>query len=140
MNEIVNTQNQPGEGKPSKIRILVADDEKFARKIIRQLLVETKYEISFVESGEEAINTLQNDVVFDVVILDLLMAGIDGYETLICLKQEKLTSHLPVIIITALNDDEEKEKAISLGAAVYLIKPIQAQQLINAIDICIQAE
>lgn len=118
-------------------RVIIIDDEKFTHKIVQQFLASSGYEMVAFESGEEALNYLKADSQFDVILLDYLMAGIDGYETLRCLKKEDHTKNIPVIIITALDDEHEKKKLLAAGAADVLAKPLQSQIFIDTLRKCL---
>ncbi len=115
-------------------RVAVIDDERFAHKIVQQFLSKVGYETVFFESGEEALEYLQQDNHFDLILLDYLMAGIDGYETLHRLKEKEWTKSIPVIIISALDDEEEKNRLIQGGAAAFVAKPLQYNDLIKTIQ------
>jgi len=121
-------------------RVAVIDDEKFTHKLVQQFLSQLGYEAVFFESGEEALKYLQQDNHFDLILLDYLMAGIDGYETLHHLKEKEWTKSIPVIIVSALDDEEEKNRLIKAGAMAFIAKPLQYHSLIETIQKSIRSD
>ncbi|WOC16355.1 Response regulator PleD [Pseudochrobactrum sp. MP213Fo] len=103
--------------------ILIVDDEISNIEIMSAAL-EDDYEVCFATSGEEALAVAQS-VLPDLVLLDVLMPGIDGYEVCRRLKKERLLADIPVIFTTGLNDQEAEVRGLSVGAIDYVTKPIQ---------------
>lgn len=103
--------------------ILIVDDEISNIEIMSAAL-EDDYEICFAMSGEEALSIAQT-VLPDLVLLDVLMPGIDGYEVCRRLKQERLLADIPVIFTTGLDDEDAEVRGLSVGAIDYVTKPIQ---------------
>jgi diguanylate cyclase (GGDEF)-like protein len=102
--------------------ILIVDDEVANIEILNAAL-EDEYEICFATSGEEAIRVTL-EVLPDLILLDVLMPGIDGYEVCRRLKQTPLVTDVPIIFTTGLGDQEAEMRGLSLGAIDYIIKPI----------------
>jgi diguanylate cyclase (GGDEF)-like protein len=107
-----------------KNSLLLVDDEKENLTIL-SIILEKKYTLFTASSGIKAIEMI-NEHKPDVVLLDILMPGMDGYQTLIKLKEDEKTKTIPVIIITGLDDVEFEEKGLSLGAADYITKPFSS--------------
>lgn len=103
--------------------ILIVDDEISNIEIMSAAL-EDEYVVCFATSGEEALSVAQT-VLPDLVLLDMLMPGIDGYEVCKRFKKERMLADIPVIFTTGLNDQEAEVRGLSVGAIDYVTKPIQ---------------
>jgi diguanylate cyclase (GGDEF)-like protein len=103
--------------------ILVVDDEISNIEIMNAAL-EDDYEICFATSGEQALEVARS-VLPDLILLDVLMPGIDGYEVCRMLKDDMLLADVPIIFTTGLSDQEAETKGLLLGAIDYVTKPIQ---------------
>ncbi len=103
-------------------RILIVDDEPANLKVMRQVLQE-HYRLTFARSGQEAIARLAQDSV-DLILLDIMMPEMTGFEVCQRLKQNPDTAAIPVIFVTALRDSIDEEKGFDLGGVDYIVKPI----------------
>jgi signal transduction histidine kinase len=108
-------------------KILIADDSAAYRRVI-QTMLGPAYEFLLVESAEEA---LRKSIAFcpDLVISDLIMAGMDGYELCRRIKAEAALRHVPVILLTSKTGDESRAAGLEVGADDYLFKPIRPREL-----------
>jgi len=113
--------------KEARARILVVDDEPTNIELIQGYL-ETEYDVVSACSGKEALETISEEKP-DVVLLDIMMPEISGYEVCAKIKQDELTRFIPVIMVTALSEVEDKIKAIEAGADEFLTKPINSMEL-----------
>ena len=104
-----------------KSRILIVDDDKIVLMALSKIL-STDYTIYTARDGLTAIE-MARDKKPDLIVLDIIMPGIDGYETLSILKKEDETWRIPVIIISGLNDTDSEKKGLSMEAADYISKP-----------------
>ncbi len=102
-------------------KILIIEDDKFLRELIAQKLTKESYEVFEAIDGEEGIKKIKTEKP-DLVLLDLILPGIDGFEVLSQMKKDPSLSQLPVIILSNLGQKEDIEKGINLGANDYLIK------------------
>jgi DNA-binding response OmpR family regulator len=102
-------------------KILIVEDDKFLRDLINQKLTKEGYETSEAIDGEEGVKIVK-EVKPDLVLLDLILPGIDGFEVLAKIKGDPGTSSIPVIILSNLGQKEDVEKGLKLGAVDYLIK------------------
>ena len=116
----------------SKKKILIVDDDQFMRELLTVKLEENGYEVSSVSEGLLALQTIR-DHKPDLVLLDILLPGLSGLETLNVLRAEELGQHLPIILISNLNEPELIRVAERLGADDYLVKPFTAELLIEKI-------
>ena len=101
--------------------ILIIEDDKFLRELIVQKLIKEDYEVSEAVDGEEGIKKIKDEKP-DLVLLDLILPGIDGFEVLSRMKEESDLSSTPVIILSNLGQKEDVERGLKLGAVDYLIK------------------
>ena len=104
-----------------KNRILVVDDDKINLLYLNNLLG-PEYTLYIARSGEEAIK-LACDYIPDLILLDIIMPGMNGYEVLEVLKKTDNTKDIPVIFITGLSSNEDEVKGLALGADDYIVKP-----------------
>jgi len=104
--------------------ILVVDDSPVNRKLLERLLHREGHAVETAADGREALTRLQADPEsVDVVLLDIMMPELDGYAVLTALKQQEATRHLPVIMVSAIEEVESVIRCIEAGAADYLTKP-----------------
>ena len=105
---------------PQKI-ILIIEDDKFLRELITQKLIKEGYGVSEAVDGEEGMKKVKEEKP-DLVLLDLILPGIDGFEVLSRMREESALTSIPVIILSNLGQKEDVEKGLKLGAVDYLIK------------------
>jgi len=101
--------------------ILIIEDDKFLRELIVQKLIKENYETSEAADGEEGIKKIKEEKP-DLVLLDLILPGIDGFEVLSRMRDDPEISSIPVIILSNLGQKEDVERGLGLGAKDYLIK------------------
>ncbi len=101
--------------------ILIIEDDKFLRELIVRKLFKENYEVSEAVDGEEGIKKIKEEKP-DLVLLDLILPGIDGFEVLSKMKEDPALSSIPVVILSNLGQKEDVEKGLKLGAVDYLIK------------------
>ncbi|MCB2183167.1 MAG: response regulator [Desulfobulbaceae bacterium] len=106
----------------NKSRILFVDDIPANIRILVEVLKED-YDVVFADNGQEGIKIAASDPQPDLILLDIMMPEMNGYEVCEKLKSDKKTSDIPVMFVTALTDDEEEEKGLKLGAVDYIKKP-----------------
>ncbi|AUI68799.1 response regulator [Beggiatoa leptomitoformis] len=114
---------------PDQATVLVVDDAPENLSILSAYLEDTGLDVMTALSGEEALS-LVTRIKPDLILLDVMMPIMDGYETCRQLKKNEETSDIPVIFVTALMDMESKVKCFSLGAVDYLVKPIQRSEIL----------
>ncbi|MBF0212684.1 MAG: diguanylate cyclase [Magnetococcales bacterium] len=102
--------------------ILIVDDEPINIAVLTDIL-EERYEILFATDGAKAIE-LAKSAQPDLILLDVMMPGLDGYAVCARLKQERDTAHLPVIFVTAMSDVNDEARGLELGAMDYITKPV----------------
>ena len=102
-------------------KILIIEDDKFVRDLITKLLTKEGFDVSIAVNGREGIEKLEKEPP-DLVLLDLLLPGTDGFEILTMRKTNPELLKIPVIILSNLGQKEEIERGLELGAVNYLIK------------------
>src|SRR5690349_1746475 len=118
-----------------KAKILLVDDEPGMLRYVKTLLEVEEHHVSTASTGEEALEIVQKGMDPDLVLLDLLMPGIDGLETLENLR--KLRPTAKVVMLSCVNDTKKVVQAIRLGASDYITKPFQKAELDSVIDQCL---
>lgn len=102
-------------------KILIVEDDKFLRELITRKLTQENFEISEAVDGEEGLKKIKEEKP-DLVLLDLILPGIDGFEVLAKVKDDPALVSIPVIILSNLGQREDVEKGLKLGAVDYLVK------------------
>lgn len=113
--------------------ILVVDDETSNIDIVKNVL-SNKYKIKAATSGERAIMVAQKAPQPDLILLDIMMPGMDGYQACKQLKLNPQTRNIPVIFVSAKVTPDEKQRGMDIGALAYVTKPIQPNDLIETVD------
>src|SRR3989338_8008593 len=103
------------------ITILVIEDDKFLRELMLQKLIKDGFNVQGAVDGEEGIKMVK-ELKPSIVLLDLILPGIDGFEVLSKIKGDPITASIPVIILSNLGQKEDVERGLKLGAVDYLIK------------------
>ena len=112
-----------------KRKILVVDDEETIRKVLRILLDKLGYEVREAADGEQAIEELTKDD-FDLLICDVLLPKKDGWEVIKEARSNSKNKNMPVILLTAKNENADMFKGYELGANYYMTKPFTKAQLL----------
>lgn len=102
-------------------KILIVEDDKFVRELISQKLTEEKFEVVSVKDGEEGVEKTESEKP-DLVLLDLILPGVDGFEVLFRIRKNMLTEKIPIIILSNLGEKGDVDRGFKLGANDYLIK------------------
>lgn len=114
-------------------KILVVDDDEMVRIALEELLLSKGYRPVAVPGGQEALDELEKGA-FDLVVLDIIMPGMDGYEVCRKIREQEKWRRLPVVMLTALSSEREREKGKEAGADMFLPKPISPQKLLSLIE------
>jgi len=102
-------------------RIVVADDDRMFRKVAETTLRRQGYDVATASDGEEALQLIRSERP-DMIVLDLIMPKLQGFDVLQTLKQDPLTSAIPVIVLSSLTQEQDKQEALDLGAVAYFNK------------------
>jgi len=114
------------------IRVLVVDDNFVNVRLLEELLKSASYEVATAMNGEAALEKIAQSRP-DIVLLDVMMPGMDGYEVCRRIRQNEKTARLPVIMVTALDKESDRETALAAGANEFLSKPVEDNLLLPAI-------
>ena len=112
----------------AKGRVLVVDDSPLNVKLLCQLLGREGYTVSTAQDGDEALNLVAKEQP-DLILLDVMMPGKNGYEVCRSLKQDPATRLIPVVLITALHDTHDKLQGLAAGADDFVTKPVNTAEL-----------
>ncbi|MBU8871145.1 MAG: response regulator [Gemmatimonadales bacterium] len=121
-----------------KARILVADDEPHIRRILQFLLEQEGFEVVMAENGEEAWKMVESTQP-DLVLLDVMMPGLDGFDVLNLIREGFETRSLPVILLTAKGGNNDKVRGLKGGANDYVIKPFNHDELLLRVTNLLEA-
>ena len=102
-------------------RIVVADDDRMFRKVAETTLRRQGYDVATASDGEEALQLIRSERP-DMIVLDLIMPKLQGFDVLTILKQDALTSAIPVIVLSSLAQEQDRQEALNLGAVAYFNK------------------
>ncbi len=108
----------------NKARILIVDDEPKNISLMSNVFAED-YHISVAISGEQALNLLEKTHDIELVLLDVMMPQMDGFEVFTRLRENPATAHIPVVFVTARTDNDSEILGLKAGAVDYIHKPIQ---------------
>lgn len=115
--------------------ILVVEDDKNLRKLITTYLQRNKYNSYEATNGEEALNVLDQSYI-DLIVSDIMMPKMDGYELIKSLREAKYD--VPILIITAKSEIEDKKEGFLLGADDYMVKPIDIEEMLLRIQVLLR--
>ena len=115
--------------------ILVVEDDKNLRKLITTYLQRNKYNTYEATNGEEALNVLDQSYI-DLIVSDIMMPKMDGYELIKSLREAKYD--VPIFIITAKSEIEDKKEGFLLGADDYMVKPIDIEEMLLRIQVLLR--
>lgn len=113
--------------------VLIVDDEPGNLTILNELLKDS-YTIRVANSGERALELVAAGKLPDLILLDVVMSGINGYEVCSRLKQDPLSSHIPVIFLSGRNETDEIVRGFKAGAVDYVTKPFQPEELLTRVE------
>ncbi|MDF5736825.1 MULTISPECIES: hybrid sensor histidine kinase/response regulator [unclassified Nostoc] len=122
---------------PEDNLILVVDDTTTNLEFVFEILTNVGFEVTTQNDGERALTQVQSRLP-DLILLDVMMPGIDGFETCKRLKQNSATCDIPVIFMTANSDTDSKVKGLSIGAVDYITKPFHEEELLARIKTHLQ--
>lgn len=103
------------------MKIVVADDDRMFRKAAETTLRRQGYAVTTASDGEEALQLIRAERP-DIIVLDLIMPKLQGFDVLQVLKQDSLTAAIPVIVLSSLTQEQDKQEALDLGAVAYFNK------------------
>ena len=113
-------------------KILVVDDSPTERFFVTDLLTKNGYQVITAENGEEGIAKAKAELP-DLVIMDVVMPGLNGYQATRTLTRDETTKNIPVIVCTSKGQETDKVWGIRQGAKAYLVKPVKPEELLSQI-------
>ena len=113
-------------------RILVVDDSPTERHFMIELLTKNGYQVSTAESGEEGIARAKAELP-DLILMDVVMPGLNGYQATRTLTRDEATKNIPVIVCTSKGQETDKIWGLRQGAHDYMVKPVNGEELLAKI-------
>ena len=115
-------------------RVLLAEDDRFLRRAAEARLRQHGLEVLTAADGEEALRLARAEPL-DLILLDLIMPKLQGFEVLKALKQDEATARIPVIVLSNLSQERDVARAMALGAVAFLVKAhLSLQDLVDRVD------
>lgn len=112
--------------------ILCIEDDAETRVLLKRSLEGAGMSVDTVWSGDKGVEAAMSGA-FDCVLVDLMMPGMDGYQVIRTLKTQGLTGKLPVVVLTAREDEDSRQRALAAGADAYMVKPFEIDHLVGQI-------
>ena len=112
--------------------ILVVDDSPTERHVLVELLTNNGYKVITAENGEEGVEKAKNELP-DLILMDVVMPGLNGYQATRTLSRDEETKHIPIIVCTSKGQETDKIWGLRQGAIDYLVKPLNGQELLQRI-------
>jgi two-component system cell cycle response regulator len=113
--------------------VLVVDDERANRQLLQIVLEAEGYEVSMATSGEETLTSVAHHPP-DLVVLDIMMPGMNGYVVTSRLKADPATRHIPVLVLSSLDDQNSRAHGAGAGADGFLSKPVDRRELCQLVQ------
>ena len=113
-------------------KVLVVDDSPTERHVLVELLTKNGYQVITAESGEEGIEKVKSELP-DLVLMDVVMPGLNGYQATRTLTRNETTKHIPIIVCTSKGQETDKIWGLRQGALDYLVKPVNGEELLSKI-------
>jgi DNA-binding response OmpR family regulator len=114
-------------------RILIVDDEESTRLLLaRMVSQDLKADVQLAGTSVQALKLAEN-YVYDAILLDLLMPGMDGFELLARIRAGTPNAATPVIVVSVLSEEKDRMRALSRGASAYHVKPVRRSELVAAV-------
>ena len=118
--------------KKEKKKILLVDDNLIQLSIV-EILLRKNYEVATAKSGKEALDNLLQGLVPDLIVLDILMPNMDGWEAYGRIRAISLLHNVPIVFLSAVNEKEEINRAFEMGAADFITKPFNGKDFLERI-------
>jgi signal transduction histidine kinase len=129
-----STATQPDVATDAQWRVLVVDDEPVNRQVLHNHLSRHNYQLVEAASGQQALTAIEQQGPFELVLLDIMMPKLSGYEVCAMLRQSHTACSLPVIFLTAKNQVTDMVQSFEVGGNDYLSKPVSKQELLTRVE------
>jgi CheY-like chemotaxis protein len=116
-------------------QVLIVDDDVRNIFALTSVLERYQMQILYAENGKDGIEVLQNNPSVDVILMDVMMPEMDGYETMRAIRKMRKFKSLPMIALTAKAMKGDREKCIEAGASDYITKPVDTEQLLSLLRV-----
>jgi twitching motility two-component system response regulator PilH len=113
-------------------KILIVEDSITEREFFRKVLATSGYDVVTVENGEKAVEKIKSEK-FDLVLLDVVMPGKNGFQICRDIKKDEFSKDIPVILITSKGQESDKFWGMKQGADEYIVKPVTEDQLLGVV-------
>lgn len=113
--------------------ILIVEDDESQKNLLISTFLANRFKVEYAQNGIKALESLSKSVP-DAIILDLVMPEMDGYELCAELKNGGQYKEIPIIVLSAIDNDENKEKLMSMGASNYISKPYSPARLVEVVS------
>ncbi len=123
---------KPRKGKNRMARVLIVDDSPTETHVLKSILERNGYETLSAPNGEEGIETARQERP-DLILMDVVMPGLNGYQATRRLSRDPVTSSIPVLIVTTKNQETDKVWGLRQGAKGYIVKPVSEHELMSKI-------
>jgi DNA-binding NarL/FixJ family response regulator len=114
-------------------RLLLIDDDPNLILLVKDYLEFRGYEVITAENGREALEVLEQDIP-DMIICDVMMPEMDGYQFVNQVRQDERTSWIPILFLSAKGQSQDKIKGLNIGADVYMVKPFEPEELVAQVE------
>ena len=114
-------------------KVLIVDDEPNILMSLEFLLKKSGYKVFIARDGREALDIVEKELP-DIILLDVMMPEVDGYEVCQKIKNDKETAHIKIVFLSAKTKQEDIDKGYELGAVLYITKPFSSRNLITKVD------
>jgi response regulator RpfG family c-di-GMP phosphodiesterase len=119
---------------PPKKKCVLAVDDTPSYLMLLNMILQKQYAVKAAPKGEIALKIVRQDpTAVDLILLDIMMDGMDGFAVCQELKTDPATAHIPVIFISGKEDGEDRKKGLALGAADFIVKPFAADAILTTI-------
>ncbi len=113
----------------SASKILIIDDHPATRKLLEDILGK-EYQVRLAGNGQEALDMLRADPSMDLILLDIIMPGMNGYEVCQRIKEDERTREIPVVFLTVMEEEQDEARGFMAGVTDYIVKPISRLRLL----------
>lgn len=113
-------------------KILVVDDSPTERHFLGEILTKHGYQVVMLESGEQAAAQAK-DIMPDLILMDVVMPGLNGFQATRSISRDEATKHIPIIMCTSKGQETDKIWGLRQGARGYLVKPVDQKELLHTI-------